>query len=75
MSYPINDIYEVVADLLLKHGKHIFLSYDQNLRMTDNYIKYGERTYKIRYVAGELCDIYRFPVIHQKEDDNGQDQG
>lgn len=74
MSYPINEIYEGVAELLLKHGKHIFLSYTQELLMTDNYVKYGERIYKIRYVAGELCDIYRLPSNSPKEVNNGKDQ-
>ena len=68
MSYPINDIFEGTADLLLEHGI-LLQSYDTpELNMVDTYISYGGYTYKLRYVAGELRDIYRFG---KKESDNG----
>lgn len=72
MSYPINDIFEGTGELLLKHGKQISLNYSPDFPMTDTYIEYGERIYKTRYVAGELCEIERLPNISTKESINGK---
>lgn len=72
MDYPINDIFECTGELLLNHGKHITLNYSPELPMTDTYIEYGERIYKIRYVSGELCEIVRLPSKSTKESDNGK---
>lgn len=70
MSYPINDIFEGTADLLLVHGIPLNNYYTPEMNMADTYISYGRFTYKLRYVNGELNGIFRLP---SKEDEDGQD--
>lgn len=70
MNYPINDIFEGTAELLLKHGIPLHSHYTPELNMVDTYISYGGFTYKLRDVEGKLNGIFRLP---RKEDDNGKD--
>lgn len=70
MSYPINDIFEGTADLLLRIGVPLYNHYTPEMNMADTYISYGGFTYKLRYVDGELNDIFRLP---RKEKEDGQD--
>lgn len=70
MSYPINDIFEGTADLLLAHGIPLHSCYTPEMNMADTYISYGGFTYKLRYVNGELNDIFRLP---RKEFEDDQD--
>ena len=68
MSHPINDIFEGVADLLLEHGILLHSHDTPELNMVDTYISYGNYTYKLRYVAGELCGVFR---LVKKEAEHG----
>lgn len=70
MSYPINDIFEGIADLLLAHGISLHSHYTPEMNMADTYIRYGGYTYKLRYVNGELNGIFR---LARKEEEDGKD--
>ena len=73
MGYPIDDIFEGVADLLLEHGEFMNNCFTEELHMADTYISYRHRVYKLRYVGGELCEIFRLPSYPMKgDDDNGK---
>lgn len=59
MSYPINDIFEGVADLLREHGASKFSTFNGDEGREDNYLKYGGYNYLVVYVNSELSSITR----------------
>ena len=70
MSYPINDIFEGTADLLLEHGTDVELWLDKgDTNKMFYHINYGYFHYLVVYKDGKLQSITRC----EKEDDNGQD--
>ena len=69
MSYPINDIFEGTADLLMKNGKVELSTHNLDELEADIYIKYGGYTYLIVYIGGVLHSITR----GDKEVNHGQD--
>lgn len=59
MSYPINDIFEGVADLLQEHGISKFTTFNGDEGKEENYLKYGGYNYLIVYIGGTLSSITR----------------
>ena len=68
MNYPINDIFEGVADLLLEHGTSKYTTFNGDEGREDNYIKYGDYNYLLVYVNGQLRSINR----RERGVDNGK---
>ena len=68
MSYPINDIFEGVGGLLMKHGKRDLETHDIDLGRSDIYLDYGGYRYHVVDLAGELCTITRI----KRGDNNGK---
>ena len=68
MSYPINDVFEGVADLLQKHGTSKFTSFNGDTGTEDNYLKYGGYNYLVTYVNDDLQTITR---LKREENNNG----
>ena len=67
MSYPINDIFEGVGDLLQRHGKTVLST--RNLDLTSEiFVQYGDYSYILTYREGVLYSIHRMEVT-----DNGKD--
>lgn len=69
MSYPINDVFEGVSDLLLKHGISKFTSFNGDTGTEDNYLKYGGYNYLVTYVNGDLHTITR---LKREENSDGK---
>ncbi len=59
MSYPINDIFEGVGELLLKHGEKDLETHDIESGRSAFYIKYGGYYYRMIDVSGEIRLIER----------------
>lgn len=68
MSYPINGIFEGVADLLKEHGTSKYTTFNGDEGREENYFKYGGYNYLVVYVNGELSSISR----REREVDNGK---
>lgn len=64
MSYPINEIFEGVGDLLLQHGVVELSTHNMDDGRADIYIKYGSYNYHVVYIDGELISINRKEVIN-----------
>ena len=69
MSYPINDIFEGTADLLMKHGVSKYTTFNGDGSREDNYLKYGSYNYLVVYVNGKLQSITR---QNREENEHGQ---
>ena len=63
MSYPINEIFDGVADLLMVHGKHQPTTYNGYACRETKYVKYGGYDYEIVYVDDELQTISRIKEV------------
>ena len=59
MSYPINDIFEGVGDLLQKHGKTVLSTHDLDTLSDVIFVQYGDYSYTLIYRDGILYSIDR----------------
>ena len=59
MSYPINDVFESVSDLLMEHGQIELSIHNVDENSADIHIDYGEYKYHACYSDGVLCAISR----------------
>lgn len=68
MNYPINEVFEGTAELLLKHGERDVESHDVESGRSDIYVNYGGYKYHIVDIAGKIATITRI-----KESNYGKD--
>lgn len=59
MNYPINDIFEGVGDLLMKHGVIELSVHNLDENTADIHIDYGEYKYHAVYIDGVLYSLSR----------------